>query len=130
MATLLMARSALRRNMIPMSLGLTASLMVASRQRPVRLDERIPATSRPVSTGPKDNLNPDIIKQLSSGSIAGTAPSHLQSVGWSLTQPTGFVTGVVISFFSKTLVFLAGIAIVAIEVGLRCTGVIVYLFAS
>ncbi|KAB5570418.1 hypothetical protein GE09DRAFT_1217855 [Coniochaeta sp. 2T2.1] len=101
MATLLMARSALRRNIVPMSLGLSASLLAASRQSPMRLDARIPAASRPVSTGPNERLNPDIIKQLSSGSIAG------------------FVTGVVISLFSKTLVFLAGVGIVAIEIASR-----------
>lgn len=79
MATLLMARSALRRSIVPMSLGLTASLMVASRQSPMRLDARTPAVPRPVSTSPQENLNPDIIKQLSSGSIAGIpSPSTSQ----------------------------------------------------
>lgn len=76
MATLLMARSALRRNIVPMSLGLSASLLAVSRHAPLRLDSRIPAASRPVSTGSRDNLNPDVIKQLSSGSIAGLASSQ------------------------------------------------------
>lgn len=115
MATLLMARSALRRNIVPMSLGLTASVLVASRHAPLRLDARIPAASRPVSTDPRDNLNPDIIKQLSSGSLAGMSASHLQGRLVANISP-GFVTGVVISLFSKTLVLLAGIGIVAIEV--------------
>lgn len=61
------------------------------------------ATHRAYSEGPhrKERLNPEIIKQLSSGSLSG------------------FLTGLVISVFSKTLVLLIGTAIVFIQVAKR-----------
>ncbi|KAI0166393.1 hypothetical protein GGR57DRAFT_24571 [Xylariaceae sp. FL1272] len=49
----------------------------------------------------KQSLDPELMKQLSGGSV------------------TGFLSGLVISVFSKTLVLLAGVAVVIIQVAAR-----------
>ncbi|KAK3939956.1 hypothetical protein QBC46DRAFT_386719 [Diplogelasinospora grovesii] len=95
-------------------LGLTAGGIAASRQQhfiqPMRLDSLPPASSRSYSTGPKHTpaeplnssvLSPEVIKQLSGGSLSG------------------FAIGVLVSVFSKTLVLLLGLGIVAIQVASR-----------
>lgn len=58
---------------------------------------------RPIHNGPrrKDGLNPDMVKQLSTGSLSG------------------FVAGLLVSVFSRTLVLLAGIGLVLIQVASR-----------
>ncbi|KAK7736292.1 hypothetical protein SLS53_007127 [Cytospora paraplurivora] len=104
MATIALCRGALRRSVAPVTLGLSTGLFLANRQRPMRLDAA-PATSRSLSpatertvAASEEWLRPEIIKQLSGGSLAG------------------FLTGLVVSVFSKTLVLLGGVAIVAIQV--------------
>ncbi|KUI59307.1 hypothetical protein VP1G_06561 [Cytospora mali] len=59
-----------------------------------------PAVER-IAAEPEGWLDPEIIKQLSGGSLAG------------------FLTGIAVSVFSKTLVLLTGVAIVAIQVASR-----------
>ncbi|KAK5663916.1 hypothetical protein OQA88_127 [Cercophora sp. LCS_1] len=107
MAAMPLCRAALRRNALPLGVGLTSGLVLLHRQQPIRLDA-IPATNtanlRQFSASPnqkKDRLDPEVIKQLSGGSLSG------------------FVTGLLVSVFSKTLVLLLGISIVLIQVASR-----------
>ncbi|OTA60244.1 hypothetical protein K449DRAFT_466197 [Hypoxylon sp. EC38] len=91
-------RHALGAGIIGLSLGTS---MATFRQPRLRLDARdIP---RPMSSRPptKEKLDPELLKQLSGGSIAG------------------FVSGVIISIFSRTLVLLLGLSIVIIQVASR-----------
>ncbi|KAK3692696.1 hypothetical protein B0T22DRAFT_22673 [Podospora appendiculata] len=109
MASLMVCRAALRRNAVPLSLSLgfvTGGGLLMARQRPLHLDTFPPlsTSTRPVSNGPpppKERLDSDIIKQLSGGSLSG------------------FLTGLLVSVFSRTLVLLAGVAIVLVEVASR-----------
>jgi len=85
--------------------GLTSGLVLLHQQPPLRLDAiaNAPISRRPFSDKPgpgqrKDRLDPEVIKQLSGGSLAG------------------FLTGLLVSVFSKTLVLLIGIGIVSIQV--------------
>ncbi|KAK3357709.1 hypothetical protein B0T25DRAFT_167591 [Lasiosphaeria hispida] len=106
MAHVAFCRGALRRNALPLGLGLTSGLVLLNRQQPMRFDaiaSSPPLTKRPFSEGPspgqkKERLNPEIIKQLSGGSLGG------------------FLTGLLVSVFSKTLVLLIGLGIVFIQV--------------
>lgn len=106
MATATLCRSALRRTAAPITLGLSTGLVLAHRQhqrQPMRLDA-LPATrSNPTATShavaeSDDWLDPELIRQLSGGSLAG------------------FLSGLVVSVFSKTLVLLTGLAIVTVQV--------------
>ncbi|KAI1412973.1 hypothetical protein F5Y13DRAFT_162223 [Hypoxylon sp. FL1857] len=91
-------RHALGAGIIGLSLGTS---MATFRQPRLRLDAR--ETPRPMSSRPPTNerLDPELLKQLSGGSIAG------------------FVSGVVISIFSRTLVLLLGLSVVVIQVASR-----------
>ncbi|POS81430.1 hypothetical protein DHEL01_v200162 [Diaporthe helianthi] len=109
MATATLCRSALRRTAAPITLGLSTGLVLAHRQhqrQPMRLDA-LPATrSNPTATShavaeSDDWLDPELIRQLSGGSLAG------------------FLSGLVVSVFSKTLVLLTGLAIVTVQVASR-----------
>ncbi|KAK2605405.1 hypothetical protein N8I77_008242 [Diaporthe amygdali] len=109
MATAALCRGALRRSAAPLTLGLSTGLFLAHRQRqrhPMRLDAvPAPRRSSPVSSGTVNEseewLNPEVIRQLSGGSLAG------------------FLAGLVVSVFSKTLVLLTGLAIVSVQVASR-----------
>lgn len=76
MATIALCRGAVRRSAAPVVLGLSTGLFLANRQRPMRLDampasqSSSPATERIVAQS-EEWLNPEIIKQLSGGSLAG-----------------------------------------------------------
>lgn len=79
MATATLCRSALRRSAAPLTLGLSTGLLLAHRQHlrhPVRLDAlpasrpSSPVTSRDVA-GSEEWLDPEVIRQLSGGSLAG-----------------------------------------------------------
>lgn len=59
---------------------------------------RLNYSDKPSSGRRKDGLSPEVIKQLSGGSLSG------------------FLTGLLVSVFSKTLVLLIGIGIVSIQV--------------
>lgn len=109
MATATLCRGALRRTAAPLTIGLSSGLFLAHRQHqrhPVRLDAlpasrpSSPATSRSVAES-EDWLDPEMIRQLSGGSLAG------------------FLAGLVVSVFSKTLVLLTGLAIVTVQVASR-----------
>ncbi|CAN8097181.1 unnamed protein product [Discula destructiva] len=108
MATVALCRGALRRHAVPLGLSLSTGVFLIGRQRPIRLDalsttsssSPAPAAARALEES-KEWLDPEMIRQLSGGSLAG------------------FVTGILVSFFSKTLVLLTGIAIVAIQVASR-----------
>ncbi|KAK4176081.1 hypothetical protein QBC36DRAFT_188350 [Triangularia setosa] len=108
MATRLLCRSAFRRTTLPAALGfgLTSSLAIHN-QRPMRMDAIISPSDQNnkqfSTTSPqrKDRLDSEIIRQLSSGSLSG------------------FVAGLLISVFSKTLVLLAGIGMLTIQVASR-----------
>lgn len=109
MATIALVRGALRRHAVPATLALSSGLYLASRQPPMRMDA-LPARSSSSSPPPAPPriveetagwLDPEIIRQLSGGSLAG------------------FMAGVLVSIFSKTLVLLTGIAIVVVQVAGR-----------
>ncbi|KAG6365439.1 hypothetical protein INS49_007050 [Diaporthe citri] len=109
MATATLCRGALRRSAAPLTLGLSSGLFLAHRQHqrhPIRLDAlpasrpNSPAMSRAVAES-EEWLNPELIRQLSGGSLAG------------------FLAGLVVSVFSKTLVLLTGLAIVSVQVASR-----------
>ncbi|KAI0840492.1 hypothetical protein F5Y06DRAFT_294479 [Hypoxylon sp. FL0890] len=91
-------RHALGAGIVGLSLGTS---MATFRQPRLRLDAR--DTPRPMSSRPptKEKLDPELLKQLSGGSI------------------TGFISGVIISIFSRTLVLLLGISVVVIQVASR-----------
>ncbi|KXX78653.1 hypothetical protein MMYC01_202578 [Madurella mycetomatis] len=96
----------LRRNALPLSLSLTSGLVAIHCQRPLQFDTPAAAAanqSRPFhqNTRRKDGLDAETVKQLSGGSLSG------------------FVAGMLVSVFSKTLVLLAGIAMVLIQVAAR-----------
>ncbi|KAI0382661.1 hypothetical protein F5Y04DRAFT_41410 [Hypomontagnella monticulosa] len=92
-------RHALGASIVGLSLGTS---MATFRQPRLRLDAR--DTPRPMSSRPpvKEKLDPELLKQLSSGSV------------------TGFVSGVIISIFSRTLVLLLGLSVVILQVASRC----------
>lgn len=126
MATLHLCRAALRRNAVPLSLGLTSGLILLNRQQPMRLDAipppSIPINQRQYSGSPsprKERLDAEVIKQLSGGSLSGTHHSRnfvsLLTTYLTHLKP-GFLTGLLVSVFSKTLVLLIGIGIVFIQV--------------
>ncbi|OTB08478.1 hypothetical protein M426DRAFT_7792 [Hypoxylon sp. CI-4A] len=94
----LIPRHALGAGIVGLSLGTSMTML---RQPRLRLDAR--DTPRPMSSRPpvKERLDPELLKQLSGGSI------------------TGFVSGVIISIFSRTLVLLLGLSVVLIQVASR-----------
>ncbi|KAI4868925.1 hypothetical protein F4820DRAFT_444568 [Hypoxylon rubiginosum] len=92
-------RHALGASVVGLSLGTS---MATFRQPKLRLDTI--ETPRPMSSRPpvkKQKLDPELLKQLSSGSV------------------TGFLSGLVISIFSRTLVLLLGVSVVVIQVAAR-----------
>ncbi|KAI1654420.1 hypothetical protein F4813DRAFT_370739 [Daldinia decipiens] len=93
-----MPRHALGAGIVGLSLGTS---MVTFRQPKLRMDAR--DTPRPMSSLPptKESLDPDLLKQLSGGSI------------------TGFISGLLISIFSRTLVLLIGLTAVVVQVASR-----------
>ncbi|KAL2017291.1 hypothetical protein VTK56DRAFT_2314 [Thermocarpiscus australiensis] len=111
-----LTRSTLRRTALPLSLGLTSGLVALHNQRPLRLDSYPSGTtqSRSLASGPNqrrtDGLDAETVRQLSGGSLSG------------------FVAGLLVSVFSKTLVLLAGIAMVLIQVRLIWTLRLIVLF--
>ncbi|KAI6087545.1 hypothetical protein F4821DRAFT_105225 [Hypoxylon rubiginosum] len=91
-------RHAVGASIVGLSLGTS---MATFRQPKLRLDAR--DTPRPMSSRPpvKEKLDSELLKQLSSGSV------------------TGFLSGLVISIFSKTLVLLLGVSAVVLQVAAR-----------
>jgi hypothetical protein len=89
-------------------IGLSLGAGVALRSSPrVRLDSPSPSSfstssSHAFSNAPRekgeDKLNPELMKQLSGGSV------------------TGFLSGLLVSVFSKTLVLLLGVSVVIVQV--------------
>lgn len=122
-ATKMATRLLLNRTLRPaLSLGLTTSLLAIHNQRPMRMDA-IPSSNKSFSTTRperKDRLDPEIIKQLSGGSLSGmilNPSSHIFIYNHPNTHPiTGFAVGLLVSVFSKTLVLLAGIGMLTIQV--------------
>ncbi|KAJ2895922.1 hypothetical protein MKZ38_006040 [Zalerion maritima] len=106
MATLTFARAAmLRRGVgrgVPLcaTVGLGAFVITSNLRRPIRLDTAAAPYSSKLPV-PKEKLNPETIRQLAGGSAAG------------------FLAGVVVSVFSKTLVLFTGIFMVAVQVAAR-----------
>ncbi|KAK3295487.1 uncharacterized protein B0H64DRAFT_441883 [Chaetomium fimeti] len=104
-------RISLRHAALPLGLGLSTGLVAVHQQRPMRFDSVPVAVSSPSqgrayssgrdSKGRKDLLDAETVKQLSGGSLSG------------------FVAGMLVSVFSKTLVLLAGIGMVVIQVAAR-----------
>ncbi|KAM7223585.1 hypothetical protein V8F06_001059 [Rhypophila decipiens] len=113
MATLSIYRTAFHRSAVPLGLSLGAGLAIthASSRQPLRFDSlqtssgySSPVSTRGYASEPpkrKEILDPEVIKQLSSGSLSG------------------FVAGVLVSVFSKTLVLLLGISIVLNQIAKR-----------
>ncbi|KAK4462499.1 hypothetical protein QBC42DRAFT_267647 [Cladorrhinum samala] len=103
MATRLLVARTVRRSAPVIGFGLTSSaLLVAHNQRPTRFDHisaSAPLTQEYSTKRPerKDYLDTEIIRQLSGGSVSG------------------FITGLLVSTFSKTLVLLAGISLVILQ---------------
>lgn len=67
-------RRALAQRIVPVTLGLSSGVYLIARQKPMRLDAlpaRVTPSSRQEPPEVHERLNPDMIKQLSSGSIAG-----------------------------------------------------------
>ncbi|AEO58129.1 hypothetical protein MYCTH_2305259 [Thermothelomyces thermophilus ATCC 42464] len=108
----LLRRLRLRRAALPLGfglgLGLTTGLVAVHHQRPMQFDSLavpVPSQTRSLASGRsprrKDLLDAETVKQLSSGSLSG------------------FFAGLLVSVFSKTLVLLAGIGMVLIQVAAR-----------
>jgi len=76
MATTFVCRRALRRQLVPISLGLTSGAWMLSRQRPLRLDAAPqPPRTVPTQRDAAEKLDPNILRQISSGSLSGR-PMH------------------------------------------------------
>lgn len=76
MATRIACRAAFRRNVVPVTLVLTTTFALASRQQPLKLDAFSSQQSRSLHSQKNNKeewLNPETIKQLSSGSLGGMA---------------------------------------------------------
>ncbi|KAI1074082.1 hypothetical protein F5B20DRAFT_470105 [Whalleya microplaca] len=101
MSARLLPRTLVRQHMLGAGLGLSVGAgMVMYRPPRLRMDSR--AAPRPTSYPPsKERLNPEVMKQLSSGSI------------------TGFLSGLVVSIFSRTLVLLLGVTMVILQIASR-----------
>lgn len=81
MATIALCRGTLARHAVPLALGTSAGVFFALRQQqqPIRLDalpsySSSSSSSRPVSPAVETEgwLSPEVIRQLSGGSLAGT----------------------------------------------------------
>ncbi|KAI1448365.1 hypothetical protein F5Y02DRAFT_305356 [Annulohypoxylon stygium] len=102
MSARLLTRARLSRHALGVGIvGLSLGTSLSFRQPKLRLDAR--ETPRPISNLPpvKERLDPELLKQLSGGSL------------------TGFVSGVLISIFSRTLVLLLGLSVVIVQVASR-----------
>lgn len=83
MSAIPLCRAALRRNALPLGVGLTSGFVLLHRQQPMRLDAiaaNPSANHRQFSVSSsqrKDRLNPEVIKQLSGGSLAGEMEQDL-----------------------------------------------------
>ncbi|GAW24313.1 hypothetical protein ANO14919_138970 [Xylariales sp. No.14919] len=105
-----------QRVLVGSCLGLSVGAGIALRSSPhVRFDtaspviSHFPTSSPAFSTVPRENrdkdketLNPEVMKQLSGGSV------------------TGFLSGLIVSVFSRTLVLLLGVSVVIVQVAARC----------
>ncbi|KAK7934988.1 hypothetical protein PG985_000483 [Apiospora marii] len=114
MSALLMSRTALRRTALlgtGLSFSLGTAVALQERRRPLRMDalstprpftSQKPAETNPVAaTKSQGGLDPDMLRQLSGGSVSG------------------FLAGLLVSVFSKTLVLLLGISVVIVQVAAR-----------
>ncbi|KAK8058560.1 hypothetical protein PG994_009008 [Apiospora phragmitis] len=112
MSALLMSRTALRRTALlgtGLSLSLGTAVALQEHRRPLRMDARsVPrpfasqsSETRPAAAAKAKGLDPDMIRQLSGGSVSG------------------FLAGLLVSVFSKTLVLLLGISVVIVQVAAR-----------
>ncbi|KAI0413707.1 hypothetical protein F5X98DRAFT_378479 [Xylaria grammica] len=100
-----------QRVLVGSCLGLSVGAGIALRSSPhVRFDtaspviSHFPTSSPAFSTVPRENrdkdketLNPEVMKQLSGGSV------------------TGFLSGLIVSVFSRTLVLLLGVSVVIVQ---------------
>lgn len=90
--------------------------------RPViRCDAPTLATGPPRRRRPSLDISPDTVRQLSSGSVAGSLPwvnSSPNGPGCKLTHTVGFGIGVLVGLFSKTLALLTGLVALSIHVSL------------
>ncbi|KAK3905107.1 hypothetical protein C8A05DRAFT_31103 [Staphylotrichum tortipilum] len=98
-------RLTLRGTALPLTLGLTTGLLAVHHQRPMRFESYpVPSANiHPLSQEEarkrsRELLDAETIKQLSGGSLSG------------------FAAGLLVSVFSKTIVLLAGIAMMVIQV--------------
>lgn len=78
MATIALCRASLRRHAVPTTLALSSGLYLANRRQPTRLDAFSSSTAPPVAPrsladerSGKEWLSPEVIRQLSGGSLAG-----------------------------------------------------------
>ncbi|KAK8101092.1 uncharacterized protein PG998_007502 [Apiospora kogelbergensis] len=112
MSALLLRRTALRRTALlgtGLSFSLGTAVALKEHRRPLRMDALSvprPFTSQsaeksPVAATKAKGLDPDVLRQLSGGSIGG------------------FLAGLLVSVFSKTLVLLLGISVVIVQVAAR-----------
>ncbi|KAK8035160.1 hypothetical protein PG993_010155 [Apiospora rasikravindrae] len=112
MSALLMSRTALRRTALlgtGLSFSLGTAVALQEHRRPLRMDAlSVPrpftspsAEARPVAAAKTKGLDPDMLRQLSGGSISG------------------FLAGLLVSVFSKTLVLLLGVSVVIVQVAAR-----------
>ncbi|KAK6849001.1 hypothetical protein PG995_012834 [Apiospora arundinis] len=113
MSALLLSRTALRRTALlgtGLSFSLGTAVALQEHRRPLRMDALSvprPFTSQSSEKSPaaatkaKGGLDPDMLRQLSGGSVSG------------------FLAGLLVSVFSKTLVLLLGIFVVIVQVAAR-----------
>ncbi|KAI0603255.1 hypothetical protein F4775DRAFT_19744 [Biscogniauxia sp. FL1348] len=86
------------------SLGLGLLVPARSLSRPLRMDARATPRQPAVARGERGDgvlLNADLMRQLSGGSIAG------------------FLSGILVAVFSRTLVLFLGLSIVVVQVASR-----------
>lgn len=110
MATAVLCRRALTSRALPLAVGVSLSIghhTFTSRRRPLRFDAHRPASNAvpPALRQEIDSedgfINPEVLGQISAGSFSG------------------FLTGLLVSVFSRTLVLLLGITIVTFQVAAK-----------
>ncbi|KAK6833059.1 hypothetical protein PG990_002133 [Apiospora arundinis] len=121
MSALLLSRTALRRTALlgtGLSFSLGTAVALQEHRRPLRMDALSvprPFTSQSSEKSPaaatkaKGGLDPDMLRQLSGEVLALII----------ILSHKGFLAGLLVSVFSKTLVLLLGISVVIVQVAAR-----------
>lgn len=82
------------------------------RQTTLRMDASIPAASGQFRASSRSRISPKTVQHISSGSIAGMQARAPETMAHDTNQgnySVGFGTGLILTLFSKTLVFICSV---------------------